>query len=264
MESCGEWLRQEYLSRRERNSSYSIRAFARDLELSQPFLSQIISGKRKLASDRAERISAKLGLRAQERRLFVNLARLETAKIPEAKTALRAEVARLKPGASRFSELTQMEFEAVADWVCFAILELTAVKGFRADAKWLSRRLGIPESTAHDTLERVKRVGLLIEKSGRWVKAKNDYIFAGISSRAIRRHHHQSLDLAHQALEQQKLDEREFFTVTIPTDPRLLKTAKKRIARFCEDFTEEMEACEDPTSVYKLSVQYYRLDKGEK
>ncbi len=51
-----EWIKEIYLARKERNPSYSMRAFARDLKVSQAYISLLWNGKRPLSKKVANRM----------------------------------------------------------------------------------------------------------------------------------------------------------------------------------------------------------------
>jgi hypothetical protein len=85
-------------------------------------------------------------------------------------------------------------------------------------------------------------------------------MIANIPSAAIRRHHYDTLELARHALEEQGLDQREFFTISFPTDPKKIVEAKQKIREFSESLMAEMQLHE-PKAVYKLAVQFFRLDR---
>lgn len=48
--------------RRERNSHYSLRAYARDLETDPSYLSKIMNGRRRISRNLAAKIAKKLGV----------------------------------------------------------------------------------------------------------------------------------------------------------------------------------------------------------
>ena len=93
-------------------------------------------------------------------------------------------------------------FQSVADWHHFAILSLFALDGFRPDAAWIGKALGISEREATSALERLKRLKFLEESGGKLKRAK-EYLQTtdGVPSTAIRHFHKQILEKAMAALE---------------------------------------------------------------
>lgn len=61
----------EFQTRKTRNTSYSLRAYARDLGLSQTLLLFLIKSKRRLTADKAFLIAKNLNLPAGEKLKFV-------------------------------------------------------------------------------------------------------------------------------------------------------------------------------------------------
>src|SRR6516165_11941016 len=85
----------EFMMRTAKNGRYSMRGFARDLGISQSFLSQILSKKRKLSHEKALIVSQKLRLRGKKRRLFVDLVVMEQSRRPEVRAMLKSELDQL-------------------------------------------------------------------------------------------------------------------------------------------------------------------------
>lgn len=61
-----EWIKDVYETRRLKNASYSMRAFARDMKVSQTLISFIWNGKRPLTFKVAKRIQENLALPESE------------------------------------------------------------------------------------------------------------------------------------------------------------------------------------------------------
>ena len=68
-----EYLKSELERRLGQNSSYSLRAFARDLQISPGNLSEIVKGKRPLSKKNAQKIAGSLGLNPIEEEAFLAL-----------------------------------------------------------------------------------------------------------------------------------------------------------------------------------------------
>lgn len=65
--SVGRLLENELIQRKTDNSRYSLRAFARDLEISPGFLSHLIKGEKSLSPDKASGLSKKWVGHAEKR-----------------------------------------------------------------------------------------------------------------------------------------------------------------------------------------------------
>lgn len=71
--SPGDYLDSEFKVRKNRNGSYSLRAFARDLGMSHTHLILVIQGRKILSLKMANQICLKLGLGQKERSEFLGL-----------------------------------------------------------------------------------------------------------------------------------------------------------------------------------------------
>lgn len=254
-------LQQELRDRRRINAKYSARSMARDLDLSAPFLSQLLSGKRLLSDQGAERIARQLKWTSGKRRAFTLLAQIARTKSPELRDVLSREYWKLNvPVRSRsgFRRLKLDVFNLISDWQHYAVLELTELKSFKAEISWIAKSLGISVERAKSSVERLTRVGLL---SSDLRKTEVDYRIGDIPSQAIRNFHRQMLKLAERALTAQSPGERDFSGCTIAVDPARLPQIRELIRNFQKELIEVANAGEK-TAVYQLSTQLFRLNQA--
>ena len=152
-------LLEELALRCARNPRYSLRAFARYLELDHSTLSQLLRGRRRFTARTIEAVGKRLGFSSEMITQFVELERTP----PE-------------PWKSR--ELRQLSRDAalsVAEWHHHAILELTRLTSFRPDVRWISRVLDVPVDDVNVAITRLARLGLLDMRSrDQWVDAAGD------------------------------------------------------------------------------------------
>lgn len=255
-------LHTELVERVRRNPRYSVRAMARDLGVSAAFLSQVLNGRRHLSEAKALEVGRKLGWKRGELEVFGKLVRLSKVSDPEMRASLMGELSRGPSGARlrKHFGLPLERFKVIADWHHFAILELTAVRGFESGPAWIASRLGISKPETEAALVRLQRIGLLVRREGRWVKSK-DCVIADAPSEAIRRFHSEHLRKAAQAMGRQPFETRHLSGMTIAVDRSRYELAIRKITAFREEM-EELLSGEQPDSVYQLSVQLFRLDEG--
>jgi uncharacterized protein (TIGR02147 family) len=223
-------------------------------------LSQVLNKKKKLGAETAVAISSKLKFKGVRRKVFLDLVRLDLAKSVASRALIQKEVDSTLKRHPGFKCLPEDVFNLVSDWHHFAILELAALPGFSVDPKWIAPKLRITQAAARAAIERLKSAGLLIEVNGGYRKFEKNYIFENVPSAAIRKHHRDTLDLAKRALQEQPMDVREFFTVCFPMNVTLIPDVKRKIREFSESLMAEMQD-ERPQAVYKLAVQFFRLDQ---
>jgi len=261
------FLRDELIARCKRNPSYSARALARDLRLSPPFFSQILSGRRVLAEDRAQTIADRMAWPRWKKTVFVHLVRHRQAQEPalrenilsEVKAVLKRRNARM--ARPKFDPVLLEEFSLVAGWQHSAIYQLIDLRSFQEDPDWIAAKLGISRLEAAESVNRLVRLKLLSRHKGKLEKARGNPRVAAAPSQAIRQFHRQHLDKAAAALDGQPPELRDFSGTTIAMDPKKLPRAKAMIRRFQAELMQFLETGEK-TSVYHLAVQLYRLDSG--
>src|SRR6056297_15041 len=90
MEAMGyrEILREAFLEKAKRNSSFSMRAMAKHLGIAPSSLSEIFSGKKNLSRPRAIEFAERLNFSPSKSELFCDLVEYETCKNPQLKNQL--------------------------------------------------------------------------------------------------------------------------------------------------------------------------------
>lgn len=257
-----ELLRLELLGRIRKNPAFTMRAFARDLNMSPAFLSQVLNGKRVLSEDRAHHVAERLKWKPERRDLFVDMLRYHTAKDVQAKDYLLKKIGKSKENYNSRYDLAVEHFKVISEWYHFAILELTEVNDYRLTAPSAARRLGIQSFEARMAIDRLIRLGLLEEQNGRLSKSKSNVGIADVPSEAIRAFHRQLLEKAKSAIEQQSPENREFYSITLAINPSRLKRAKALIHKFSHEIMECLQDGPKKT-VYQLGVQLFKLEKGK-
>ncbi len=238
------WLKSRLATRQEKNSAYSLRAFARDLGVSPALLSQIFSGQRNISGNTLIKISEKL-----------ELSPLEMQEL------FSAESLKSKAKHTKFLPMDADEFDVIADWYHFAILSLADVANSRFDAVWIAERLGIAATVAEDALRRLLRMGI-IEKRGKGFKKITPPIDSkhDIPSAAVRKQHRQILQKAENSLLNDPIESRYFGAVTLAINSQDLPRAKKMLRRFRTEFAEAAES-QSADRVYVLAFQFFPVDK---
>ena len=256
------YLVREFEVRSQRNPRYSLRAFARDLEVQPSRLSEAMRGQRGLSRDSASRIARNLQLSPSETEYFVAMVEAQHSRSVAGKLKARSECRNLQ-AMKGFSEVDLDRFKIVADWYHFAIVEMTDTKGFRSNPSWIAKRLGISESQAECAIRRLMNFGFLEkDESGRLKRSLADFSIAGgIPSREIRNHHHQILNKAKDALESVPMELREYAAITMAIDLEKLAEAKEKLKLLRRDFCKSVQRDGEKNSVYCLAVQFFPLER---
>ncbi len=249
-DSAPQFLMDEFARRVRTNARYSLRAYARSLGMSPGALSEVLRGVRPLSHKAAARVIRSLGLNKGEANRLYSFIESEKRGAAVADDVKRAR-------------LDEDTFHLIAEWHHFAILNLMNTEGFRWQAAFIARRLGLTISQADQAMRLLMRLGLVIKRGEKVVPA-HDYVLSpeGIPSAAIRTYHSKILELAAQALETQNLAERDITGVGFALDPAHLERIKKEIADFQDALTAKYGSGKK-TEVYFLEMALFKMSKGE-
>ncbi|OFZ81353.1 MAG: hypothetical protein A3K03_13815 [Bdellovibrionales bacterium RIFOXYD1_FULL_44_7] len=257
-----EFLKDELERRVQVNPQYSLRAFARDIQISPQVLSDLLKEKKGISSEVAIRIAERLGLSTEESSYFYDLVELSQARSESVRQVIRYRLGRYQENET-YRTLQEDIFRIIADWHHYAILELTFTKGFKKDPAWIAKRLNITPIEVRQAIERLLRLELLEEVDGTIKKTEvNITTLQDVPSAAIRKLTAQLLTKASESLETQEVSERDFGTMTMAIDPKRLPEAKERIRKFRRELTVFLESGER-TEVYNFGSQLFRLSRAE-
>lgn len=254
-----DFLRDSLKERRLRNSAYSLRAFAKDLDLRSSHLSEILSGKKGLSLQKGIHVSARLGLQSHEAVRFAELLQIDSLPDDQKKDHVRRLTQPTTNG--EYRELAQDAFKAIADWYHYAILEMTVVEGFRNDSQWIARRLGITVDEVHRAVERLVRLKLLAQKNGKWMKTEKGLTTTNnISSEAIKQFNRQIIKKAYHSVSL-PVQMRDLSTMTMAIDPARIDEARVLIKEFRRKLCDMFESG-NQQKLYCLAVQLFPLEKS--
>lgn len=241
-ETFPELLREELNQRRAKNPRYSLRAFAQTLGISPSFLSKVLAGKKSLSEETFMKLASRLDL------------------AEESIENMRAGLPGFKLSALTFSPTEADNFQAIADWHHYAILEAFTLNDFEPSAQWLAEKLGLTESKVEAALDRLYRLGYLKKQAnGEWDRkiANHTTTHLPTPTLACREHERQVLQLALLALDQTSIAERDQSSMTMAIPQSRFKEAQKKIDDFRREMTALMQRRGKRDSIYHLSVSFY-------
>lgn len=249
----------ELKSRQEKNPLYSMRAFARDLNVRSSRLSEILNGKVGLSEKQAFKLVEKLHLEGEDKKIFIDLVLSVSGRNTLGK---KIATERLNQRFNSSRQIKVDEFSMIADWYHVAILELMSTDNFDSSADFISKRLGISKATAEEAMERLLRLGLLEQTpEGLKLSEKNRSTENDIPSQAVRDFNRQILQKATDAIETQSVDERDFASIIFPIPKAKIGDFKKLLHKLQNEFLADLdrEAIQSKDSLYCLSTQLFEL-----
>ncbi len=248
MKDVVEILRIELLKRQKINPLFSMRSFAKWLNLSPAQLSQIMSGKRPLTIKTFKKISQKLILSPLE---IENISKNILSSSQENQDVIN----KLK--------LNDDKFKIISDWYHLSILSLTQIINAKPDPLWIANSLNIKVIEAKAALERLVKLGLVsIKKEFKQLISPFEVI-TETPSKAIKIYHKQNLQLAIDKIEEVDMKYRDFQSLVLAIDDADILKYKKLITEFLNDI-EKLQTNKKKNSVFHLNVNFFPVTNIEK
>lgn len=252
-------LHHEFKQRTQKNSAYSLRAFARFLGVSPAYISQIFSSKRIISDQKAKDFAKRFKWTAKKRNLFFALIQYEKTTDSQLKADFLEQIENLSE--LDYLELQEDQFQLIAEGYHYSILELTNVTDFCSSPDWIAKRIGISKLQAEEGIQRLLRLGLLTQGSGGFKKTSPNLRVKEIPSSAIKSFHQEKLQQAAEALEKQDVLDRDFLGVTLSIGKKDISQVRELSRDFIERLMRLSDKSKSQDAVYHLSTQFFRLDK---
>ena len=260
------WLRSEFEGRYQRNGHYSLRAFARDLEVAPSTLSLILNGKRGLSRKSAGKLCELLRWSKVDSDLFKALVNLESYRSLAKIKVAQAQVLQMQHSL-RTKIVDGDTFRILSDWQHFAILQLTSLKNFQSDLTWMAKALKLPKPVVRDSVSRLQRTGLLSVQGDGKLKAAQSVTLAPDQSApaAFRIFHRQILQQALQAIDEIPTGERHLNSSLIPVRETDYLAITETICKFHRKLVRDYGCANAAAdSVYAFSTQYFPVVSKER
>jgi transcriptional regulator with XRE-family HTH domain len=247
-ERVREILHRKYEEIRNRNSGFSMRSFASRLGLSSGALSEVMAGKRPLSPKKIKVLLQTKLFEPQERSELAHAAGF----------VLGWESGKKSP---RYTRLSTEQFQVIADWWHYAILNLIQTRDFRADPKWIGARLGLDPGVVEEALFRLKELRLVREEKGTLVRTharvttSDDKI-----DLPLQRGNLGLIKLAGRRLKKVPVELRDVTSYVMAVNPARLPQAKTAIRRLQDELSIILEG-EDASEVYQLGIQLFPISQ---
>lgn len=230
-------LQKNLEERVEKNPRYSIRSFARLLQINDSSLSQILRGKRQLSSEQMQKKLARLGY--------------EDTEITNNKA---------------LPNLPRASFD-IDTWVDDALLELMRLPNFTANNKWIASQLAITVAEVNGTLERLEKSGYIDRTQKGWkclLSSSSNIVESSFTNESLKRYQRLLLEKSMRSLLECPKEERDHTSIVVAMDANDLLEAKTRIKAFRRElmaFLERPEA--KPSRVVALQTSFIPLTEIE-
>lgn len=223
-------------------------------------IGMVLEGKRLPSSEMLLQISNHLNLDDSEK-LYLDLLVQRERLVRKKKSVdlVESEMKRLNASTKDKKILEDAYFSYVAEWYHFALKQLVASPSFRGDLNWIQRRLKnkISIEEIKSAFQNLKLLGLVREKAGKLIVSTPTVTTNhDVPSEKIRQHHKQMMARASEALEEESVENREFFSLTFRVNRKNMPSLKKQIRRFKDSIESQFEA-EESDDVFQMNLQLF-------
>lgn len=258
------YLRRHLDARIAKNPAYSLRSFAKQIQITPSYLSEVCSGRKNLSEKKASEIARKLELPPKEAEYFCLLVQRDKSRTPELIESLQDRIDSMR-NAPRTVDLDLESFKMIAEWYHIPILEMTQLTDFEFSPRTIAKRLGITTIEADAAVTRLVRLGLLTKnESGRYEKTqKKLMIKSERRNDALRLFHKQMLRHGIQSVDSQLPNEKFIGSGTYPIAKEQLDAAKEIIEECFAKLNDLFSSATVKDQVYHLNVALFNLTDSD-
>jgi uncharacterized protein (TIGR02147 family) len=264
MQAPHEILKRHFERKKERRPSYSLRALARDLDISPAQISRILNGKRGLSTEMIDRMIGVLDIEnvdAAELGRSILVHSSVSKKVDENMvTELPSKNIPLK-----YEDAPPQYLNLFKKWYYFAVLNLVEVEDFELDFEKIALRLGLKKEQVVEAWDLLLEIGCVQVKDERWVRKKVMVAHQNTKSSETKRQYYKDvLTKAIEALEQtgqEDFEKRLINGGTLAVNSENLKKGMNHINRSIGEAIQIMQ--EGPKDqVYQISLAIFPYTKG--
>jgi uncharacterized protein (TIGR02147 family) len=253
-------LTNEYEARASMNKSYSMRAYARDLDLSASQLNDILKGRKGLSTTKSVLVAKNLGLENDEILVFKALVEKIHGRSERIKK-LAISFLEESTYKNNFKTLSQDSYNILSDWYHFAILSCMELSTYDGTIDFLVQKLDLEFETVESAIKRMLREEMIDLNKGKFVVSDEMYTTThNIESKALKNSHKQTLKQAIDCIDTIPVELRDITSMTMAIDRNKLPEAKKLITDFRRKMSCFLESGikED---VYNINIQLVPVSK---
>jgi len=248
----------EYL--RERGQ-FSNRKFAEKVGFkSSAHFRMILAGQRNLTEQSANKIAKGLLLGAADTKFFKALVEFCQAKDSRAEESAYERILNFK----KFREIKKTsaeEYEYFSHWYTVALLEGLGTSWRKKSVPDMARSLGITEAKLRDSLDLLKRLGLVEQDpKGGW-RRLHDSFETPIETKSLflRSFHRQMIGKALSSVDEVAPEERHLLGMTIALSQESYEELNRKIFELIREFNVNHSEERNVKSVYQMLFQVFPL-----
>ncbi len=231
-----EILKDIFVQRVSNNPSYSLRAFARDLDLSVSYLSEVLTSKKILKATYIDQIILKLNLDENSATIFKESCLFENQ------------------GKSSLKEISKEDFNDINDPLVFALLSTFFLEDFVNDIDWISEKLRISQEKCHQLINALVEKDILEIKDGQITRKSLNYIVKNFSNpEKLREFHQKCLFQIDQSLTNMPSEKIHLNHLSFAINPDKMSTFREKTDKYLDEIEKLMETGPQK-DLYSLAV----------
>jgi len=244
---------------------YTYRDFSAEMSFSSPNqLLLIIQGKRNVSEKNCDNYARILELGSREKKYFEILVHFNQAKFFEDKKKWLEEITPY--WIEKAKHISSDENEYLARWYVSAIREMVALKNFRDDAQWISKKLNrlITPHQAQEAWDLLLRLGFVKNEDDKWIST-DDYITTGPEVADVHaiEYHEFMIEEARKSVRADS-DRRHVSSLCFTVDREYYLRFVDEIGKFRKKIIDELSARVEKNQdqdLYQLNFQFFPLTK---
>lgn len=263
------FLKAHFEYHKKKKTGLTVAKICQTLKLSHGYFSDIISGKKNLNIKLFQKLAPQLKLNETELSFLKQLILLSDAETLMDRSSAFKKIIRFQDYRSRHTD-ELITHELLSNWHYQVIRELTTLKNFKLDERWIWRKLKFKVSVSEirQAIRFLENNGFIkVYKNGkcvisdRLVRADGD-----IMKLALTHYNTEFLDLAAKSLYLTSSKERHFLTYTVSiADESYAKIRDKLESTLKEihQLVEKDKQKSPATKVYHIGLKAFPLNEGE-
>ena len=248
--------------RLQRNARYSLRAFARDLDMRGSRLSEVLNSRYGLSPTEARRVAKRLELTDSEVEYFCNLVAGKHARSRAERKVAEMKLAQIR-SEREYAIVTNGALEALSKWYYLPLIELIQIQGGEGSPELYAKALKISTSEVTSAIRTLLTVGVLVQvdgvlkKSERYMEIKSETPAA-----QVREFHKRILERAISAIDEQGMDKRKTISTIFTLRFEDVKSAREALDQLSDKFIGRFENESDANSVYCLNLNLFEVARA--
>lgn len=235
-------LRDEFVKRCQNNAAYSLRAFAKALDLDQSLLTKILNSQRNVSPKVIDKVSERLGVPPYFKEDLIKNLKL-----------------------NKYNFIEDQDFDLIDHWYYFAILELFKTKNFEGSAVYISKRLNLHKQEVQAALDILTQHGFLNKKQNTFTLSKRNNSWANTKATTAKKTKLQKelVKKALVALDEVPFEKRDNSSLTLAVNSKKLPALKDKITQMRRELDTFVQCNEkektDYDEVYQVVISLYPL-----